>query len=201
MAIIHRTTLTPTKLELLQVWLPRQSWFTGDAASLTKVGGFRLDDPAGEVGIESLLVADALGRVYHVPLTYRAAPVPGVPLVGTAEHGVLGTRWVHDAAKDRVALAQLAALARGEVTAQHASLTDTPDDSVRVEPAGPVQHGGEAGQDSGAGTADVMVEVLRAALDAGDATAEPLGVLAHVSALVRLPAGERRVRVLRLRVV
>ena len=64
----------PSKLELLQVWLPRQSWFTGDAASLTKVGGFRLDDPAGEVGIESLLVADAPGRVYHVPLTYRAAP-------------------------------------------------------------------------------------------------------------------------------
>jgi hypothetical protein len=200
-ATIHRTTLTPTKLELLQVWLPRQSWFEGDAPSLTRVGGFRLDDPAGEVGIEALLVADARGRVYHVPLTYRAAPLAGATLVGTAEHGVLGTRWVHDAAKDPVALAQLAALARGEVTAQHASLTDTPDDSVRVEPAGRLQQGGEAGQDSGAGTTDVVVEVLRGVLDGADGIAEPLGVLADVSALVRLPAGERRVRVLRLRAV
>ena len=28
-AKVHDTTLTPTKIELLQDWLPRQSWFEG----------------------------------------------------------------------------------------------------------------------------------------------------------------------------
>ena len=48
MAEIHRTTMTPSKLELLTAWLPHQAWYAGqgEAPRLTRVGGFRLDDPA-----------------------------------------------------------------------------------------------------------------------------------------------------------
>ncbi|HEY1703136.1 MAG TPA: hypothetical protein VGG75_25830 [Trebonia sp.] len=44
MAIIYRTTLTPTKLELLTLWLPSRPWYQGQAPDLVKAGGFRLDD-------------------------------------------------------------------------------------------------------------------------------------------------------------
>src|ERR1700729_3238638 len=49
MAVIHHTTLTPTKLELLSAWLPGQPWFrdAGQAPDLARTGGFRLDDPDG----------------------------------------------------------------------------------------------------------------------------------------------------------
>ena len=71
MAVIHQTTMVPSKLELLTGWLPRQAWYAGEAGgpSLAKVGGFRLDDPAGEVGIELMVVRDdaANGRAYLVP--------------------------------------------------------------------------------------------------------------------------------------
>ncbi|NKQ29357.1 maltokinase N-terminal cap-like domain-containing protein, partial [Streptomyces galbus] len=70
MAIIHRTTLEPTKLELLTGWLPTRPWYTGDGApELSRPGGFRLDDPEGEVGIEFLVALDASGPApvaYHV---------------------------------------------------------------------------------------------------------------------------------------
>ncbi len=79
MATIHRTTLTPGKLELLADWLPGQPWYlaTGGAPELSRAGGFRLDDPDGEVGIEFMVVTDgpAPGSSYLVPLTYRAAPL------------------------------------------------------------------------------------------------------------------------------
>ena len=50
MGLMHLTTMTPSKLELLAAWLPSQPWFVGDANSLVSLSGFRLDDPAGEVG-------------------------------------------------------------------------------------------------------------------------------------------------------
>ena len=57
MAIIHRTTMTPGKLELLAAWLPSQPWChgAGRAPELARAGGFRLDDPPGEVGIEFMV--------------------------------------------------------------------------------------------------------------------------------------------------
>ena len=102
MAIVHRTTLSPTKLELLEVWLPRQEWAEG-TGSPTLVGSYRFDDPAGEVGIEGLLVETEIGLL-QVPMTYRAAPLEGaeVHLIGTMEHGVLGQRWAYDGEFDPV---------------------------------------------------------------------------------------------------
>ena len=140
MATIHRTTMAPTKLELLADWLPRQPWFrdTGSPPALTRSGGFRLDDPDGEVGIELMLVTEGSGgaeSTYFVPLSYRAAPLTGADdaLVGTSEHGVLGTRWIYDAAHDPVAVAQLLALICGSAQAQHQTESDTPDPSVGRE--------------------------------------------------------------------
>ncbi len=137
MAVIHHTTLTPSKLELLAGWLPSQPWYvaTSRPPELTKAGGFRLDDPAGAVGIEFMIVTDQSGErpvSYHVPLTYRGAPLAGAEhaLIGQAEHGVLGTRWVYDGARDPVLLTQLVAFLRGAVAAQAQSVSDTPDPSV-----------------------------------------------------------------------
>ncbi|MFI5552218.1 1,4-alpha-glucan branching protein [Streptomyces sp. NPDC051738] len=137
MAVIHRTTLKPTKLELLTSWLPTRPWYEGGPGEpeLTKAGGFRLDDPEGEVGIEFMVVTDASGAgpaAYLVPLTYRGAPLDGAEhaLVGTMEHGVLGQRWAYDGCHDPVLVAQLLALIEGRVQAQAQSLTDTPDQEV-----------------------------------------------------------------------
>jgi hypothetical protein len=114
MALLHTAEIVPSKLELLAGWAPGQPWFAGDkAAELTTVAAFRLDDPAGEVGIETLLVQAGDGPVLQVPLTYRGAPLVGGEawLVGTMLHSVLGERWVYDATGDPVYLAETAATA------------------------------------------------------------------------------------------
>ena len=71
------------------------------------VGSFRLDDPAGEVGMECFLFGSASGSTLFVPVTYRDAPLSGreVSLLGTMEHSVLGTRYVYDACADPVFVA------------------------------------------------------------------------------------------------
>ncbi len=144
MATIHRTTMTPTKLELLTSWLPKQSWYVGDAETpeLVKAGAFRLDDPEGAVGIEFMVVVDATAQeavAYLVPMSYRGAALEGIPgeaLIGRAEHGVLGTRWIYDGVHDPGVTAQLRALLRGEAIPQHQSMSDTPDPTVTVHGAG-----------------------------------------------------------------
>ncbi|WP_328733903.1 maltokinase N-terminal cap-like domain-containing protein [Streptomyces bobili] len=145
MASIHHTTMAPTKLELLTDWLPKQTWYVGDAETpeLVKAGGFRLDDPEGTVGIEFMVVVDATVQepvAYLVPMGYRGAALEGVPgeaLIGTSEHGVLGTRWIYDGVHDPVVMAQLGALLRGEAMPQHQSESDTPDPTVTVHGTGP----------------------------------------------------------------
>ena len=100
MALIHtEADLHPDKLDLLGAWVPQQAW--GSDAQLAREATFRLDDPAGEVGIETFLLR-AGDDVLHVPLTYRGAPLDGGTLVGELEHSVLGHRWVYDAATDPV---------------------------------------------------------------------------------------------------
>ncbi|MFF7950540.1 maltokinase N-terminal cap-like domain-containing protein [Streptomyces griseorubiginosus] len=150
MAIIHHTTLKPTKLELLTTWLPTRPWYTGSGTpELTKAGGFRLDDPEGEVGIEFMVAVDTSGPepvAYHVPLTYRAAPLPGADhaLVGTMEHGVLGPRWAYDGVHDPVLRTELLALFEGRAEAMAQSISDTPDHEVAHTYAGPALPTGSA---------------------------------------------------------
>ncbi len=78
MAIIHNTTMSPGQLELLTGWLPAQPWYrqTGHEPSLAKSGGFRLDDPQGEVGIEFMVVTDGPGTG---PLLTRYRSPTGQP--------------------------------------------------------------------------------------------------------------------------
>jgi Maltokinase N-terminal cap domain len=141
MAIIHDTTLNPGKLELLADWLPAQPWYArgGREPALSKAGGFRLDDPQGEVGIEFMVVTDGSGAAavtYQVPLTYRASALAGCDrgLIGTAEHGVLGRRWIYDGTRDEVLVAQLVALIQGHAQPQAQSLSNTPDPTVIGKP-------------------------------------------------------------------
>ncbi len=141
MAVVHDTTLVPSKVELLTGWLPGQPWYrgTGAAPDLRRAGGFRIDDPAGEVGIQVLVVVDAGRTAYLTPLSYRGAPLPGADdaLLGTSEHGVLGRRWMYDAARDPVAVAQLLAVLTGAAPAQDQDRSHTPDDTVATAWHGP----------------------------------------------------------------
>ncbi|MDQ5975298.1 MAG: hypothetical protein QG661_2507 [Actinomycetota bacterium] len=103
MAIVHRAELTPTKLELLAAWLPTQAFFE-DGGPIDRVATFRLDDPAGEVGVETFIVSSG-HRLFHVPMTYRSSPVDDGVLIGEMEHSVLGHRFVYDGPSDPVYVA------------------------------------------------------------------------------------------------
>lgn len=119
MAIIHKATLSPSKLELIAGYLPNQPWFIQEGAP-ELVGAYRFDDPAGEVGIETHVVA-AGERIYQVPLSYRGYELAGAEewLIGTMDHSVLGKRWVYDACADPVYVKALAnAILTGQEEAQ-----------------------------------------------------------------------------------
>jgi hypothetical protein len=190
MAIIHRTTLEPTKLELLAAWLPTRSWYAGDgrAPELAKAGGFRLDDPDGAVGIEFMVVTDSSGArpvAYLAPLAYRGAPLDGHDdaLIGTTEHGVLGHRWVYDGTRDPVVQERLFALALGTAKPQAQSINETPDPSVVTVFAGPA---GETGPAEAADLAGMTGPAKAAgpAGKAGPAEAADLGDATEVTAAV-----------------
>jgi hypothetical protein len=216
-AEIHRTTMAPGKLELLSRWMAEQPWYLGKNGppTLTKAGGFRFDDPMGEVGIEFMFVTDAAEEetnIYHVPLSYRGAPLigAGVGLLGTAEHGVLGRRWIYDGAHDPVVVAGLLALAQGAAEPQHQNLSDTPDPSVAgrssgavrltasSSPSAPPRSDGSrtsidlvAVDQSGSAAGRVAVEIMRI-LRAGASTFLTDGstaILGHVEAEWGGPAG------------
>ncbi|HEX8498282.1 MAG TPA: hypothetical protein VF661_13875 [Actinomycetales bacterium] len=110
MAVHHPATIVPSKLELLQAWVPHQPWLGGvDTAIVTKLGSYRFDDPDGEVGMETHLLGTADGHVLQVPLTYRGAPRSGAEasLITTMTHTTLGDRWVYDGCHDPVLVTAL----------------------------------------------------------------------------------------------
>jgi hypothetical protein len=190
MAVIHRTTAKPTKLELLTAWLPTRPWYAG-GDDLVKAGGFRLDDPEGEVGIEFMVVVS--GQTCMAPLTYRGAPLDGAEhaLVGTMEHGVLGRRWIYDACHDPVAVAQLLALIEGHAEPQDQNTSDTPDRDVtraytggRLNPADFTEV-----TDDREGTVLGGRLRIHRTLHPGPAPADATG---HVAASWQLPDGTRR---------
>src|SRR6478735_9869315 len=109
MGIVHHTaTLSPTKQELVEAWLPSRSWAEGRRVA-AKVAEYRFDDPDGEVGVETILWRTDDDTVLQTPLTYRAAPLDGAEahLIGTTDHSVLGRRWVYDGCGDPVWAATL----------------------------------------------------------------------------------------------
>ncbi|WP_030763295.1 1,4-alpha-glucan-branching protein [Streptomyces griseus] len=147
MAQIHHTTMRPTKLELLTAWLPTRAWYAGGerGPEPARAGGFRLDDPAGEVGVEFMAVTDGEGPdavAYLVPMTYRGEPLEGAEdaLIGTSEHGVLGTRWIYDGAHDPVLVGESYALLAGRAVPQQQSVSDAADPTVAaaLDPAAAV---------------------------------------------------------------
>lgn len=206
MAVIHHTVLKPTKLELLTAWLPSRPWYEGGAREprLTPAGGFRLDDPAGEVGIEFIVASD--GSVPHpttylLPLAYRGAPLDGAEhaLVGTMEHGVLGRRWVYDACHDPVGAAQLLALVEGRARAQDQDTSDTPDPDVVATHTGEPAPGADAttATDDRDGTVlatpqGATLRLHRALRPAPDVpTSPPQGAIGHVTGPWQTPDGAR----------
>lgn len=148
-AEVHpNATLVPSKLDLLEQWLPQQDWFAGDPADLTRVAGYRFVDPDGEVGLDGLLIASQ-GTVYHVPVTWRAAELPEGDLIGTLEHSELGTRYGYDAPSDPVFVTELLRVIREGDTAADivpAGTNEVRTPSIEVAGSGVVQGVDDQGQ-------------------------------------------------------
>jgi hypothetical protein len=111
MALFHRATITPTKAELIAAWLPAQTWGPSSDVAIAEIGSYRFDDPEGQVGMETHLVA-AGDAVFQVPVTYRDSPLDGAgeALITKMEHSALGTRWVYDGLRDPHFIVMLAAV-------------------------------------------------------------------------------------------
>jgi maltokinase-like protein len=128
-ALLYRATLTPSKIELLRSWVPRQPWLgDADAFTVEAVGAYRFDDPGGEVGMETHLLQTADGQILQVPVTYRDSPLDHAEpsLIGTTQHSVLGQRWVYDACGDPVYVRALAtAVLNGGAQADLEVVTDS----------------------------------------------------------------------------
>jgi Maltokinase N-terminal cap domain len=180
-------TLTPHFRDFLPGWVARQAWFAGTGVpALTAVGFFRLEDPAGEVGIETHLVTDG-SALYQIPMTYRGAALESAAgaLIATAEHSILGARWIYDAPADPVWAGELLRLVResgvtakadrpGSAQARGCLLPagDLADGPVAIELVRVLTAGGPAAADGAAGL------VLGTWQPGGPGTAEVTGTLA-----------------------
>lgn len=142
MAEIHAgASLRPTKIELVSGWIGGQRWYAakGHRPQLRLLAAWRLDDPEGDVGVETLVVADEAGPepiVYQVPLSYRGEPLGSADhaLLGTMEHSALGRRWVYDATHDPVYAALLLELVQGRARAQSSTVSGAVEDAVTGVP-------------------------------------------------------------------
>ena len=142
MALIYTARLDPDKPE----WIRRRLVAHGLPADVDaeQIGSYRLDDPAGEVGVEAMLLRVG-DRLYQTAFAYRGDhPVAG-DVVAEADHSVLGRRWIMDAATDPDARRILAAAVRGDIPQARLEMHDesgthletrTPDLTLRVVGAG-----------------------------------------------------------------
>jgi trehalose synthase-fused probable maltokinase len=122
--------LTPSILAVLPQWVAQQRWYGGKGRVpvLRRIGGLRLQDPAGKVDIDVHLLLDESGRTpttYQVPLTCRSDRLAGGDhaLVGTVELGGQegsDTRYFYDAPHDPAFAIALLALMLDE---RHVGLT------------------------------------------------------------------------------
>jgi len=159
MAIVHKATISPTKGELIDAWLDGRPWSPPGEVEL--LGSYRFDDPAGEVGVEAI-VARRAGRLLHVPLTYRGAPLPGgeSAFICTMQHSALGERWIYDATGDPVALHCFVRALRGEQQQADMELWDGDTLIGRREPTARVfaEQGGTGPAEPSADVAVVEVD-------------------------------------------
>ncbi len=192
MGIVHRATLSPSKQEIVEAWLPTREWAAGRTIA-EKVAEYRLDDPDGEVGVETILWRTDDGIVLQTPLTYRAAPLAGAEahLITTTQHSVLGERWVYDGCGDPVwATTLAAAIATGGSQSQ----MYFEDDGQRIEIPARMQVRGSGEEPSGPAVASIdetsddgAVTTVRAAgveLDLARVVGTSLGEGRHLSGSV-----------------
>lgn len=146
MALLHEATISPRKDELIGPWLRTRPWWDG-VDERAPVGTFRLDDPAGEVGMECFVFGSATGSTLFVPVTYRAAPLPGGDgaLIGTIEHSVLGTRYVYDGAADPAFVATVLDTIRSGGSQAELRVRMADGTEVVREPATTARGAGDAG--------------------------------------------------------
>lgn len=159
MAIIYDAVLVPGKLDIIGQWLDSQPW--AGSGTLTQVGSYRFDDPAGEVGIEAMILRRG-ERPLHVPVTYRSGPLEGAEdaLLGTMEHSVLGRRWVYDATADPVAVGCYARALQGT---QEQAVHEIWDGQTMVEVREPsarlrLETGSAAGAETGSAAGAAQVQ-------------------------------------------
>jgi hypothetical protein len=189
MGIVHRATLTPSKQEIVEGWLPSRSWAVGRTIA-EKVAEYRYDDPEGEVGVETILWRADDGTLVQTPLTYRAEPLAGAAehLITTTDHSVLGERWVYDGCGDPVWASTLtAAIVAG---ARQSQMFLVGDDGERIDVPARMQVRG-----SGSGGAPPVVARMDAVTDEVSAdgaltlvTAGPIEIA--VARIVGTPLGE-----------
>lgn len=184
MGIVHRATLSPSKQELVESWLPSRSWVEGHRIA-SKVAEYRLDDPEGEVGVETILWRTEDGSVVQTPLTYRAAPLAGAEehLIGTTDHSVLGERWVYDGCGDPVWAATLAAAI---LTGAQQAQMFIEEDGARVDIPARMQVRG-----SGSESAAPAVEAVSSVSDEGSVTTVVAGsIKISLARIVGTPLGD-----------
>ena len=105
---------SPPITAFLPQWVAQQRWYAGKGRvpAMRRIGGLQLLDPDGQVDIDVHLLLDESAypaTTYQVPLTSRAAPLPGAEhaLIAMLEHDSLGTRYVYDGPHDPVFAAAL----------------------------------------------------------------------------------------------
>jgi len=184
MGIVHKATLSPSKQEIVAAWLPTRSW-AGGRTIAEKVAEYRLDDPDGEVGVETILWRTDDGALLQTPLTYRAGPLAGAEahLITTTQHSVLGERWVYDGCGDPVWATTLATTI---ATGGRQSQMYFEDGGERVEIPARMQVVGSGDHPSG-----LAVASLDETTDDGDVTTVRAdGVEIALARVVGAPLGE-----------